>query len=135
VGKETSKISFTRRTRRNRKTTRRYKRISKKRVYKIPFLSAIIIVVIRMRLDKFLKVSRIIKRRSLAKEVADNKRIQVNGKIAKSSTKLEVGDTITITFGNKIVEVKVKQLLDSTKKEDASLMFEIIQETYVEQGE
>lgn len=88
-----------------------------------------------MRLDKFLKVSRIIKRRSLAKEVADNKRIQVNGKIAKSSTKLEVGDTITITFGNKIVEVKVKQLLDSTKKEDASLMFEIIQETYVEQGE
>ena len=85
-----------------------------------------------MRLDKFLKVSRIIKRRTLAKEVADNGRIQVNNKIAKSSTKLEVDDIITITFGNKIVEVKVKELRDSTKKEDAINMFEIVTETYIE---
>lgn len=85
-----------------------------------------------MRLDKFLKVSRIIKRRTLAKEVADNGRIQINNKIAKSSTKLEVGDTITITFGNKIVEVLVKELKDSTKKEDAINMFEIVKETYIE---
>jgi len=81
-----------------------------------------------MRLDKFLKVSRIIKRRTLAKEVADNGRIEVNGKIAKSSTKIEVEDLITISFGNKIVTVKVLELLDSTKKEDASSMFEIIEE-------
>ena len=85
-----------------------------------------------MRLDKFLKVSRIIKRRTLAKEVADNGRIQVNNKIAKSSTKLEVDDIITITFGNKIVEVKVKELRDSTKKEDAIHMFEIVKEEYLE---
>ena len=81
-----------------------------------------------MRLDKYLKVSRIIKRRTLAKEIADNGRILVNKKIAKSSTKLEVGDTITVQFGNKVVTVKVLQLLDSTKKSDANDMFEIISE-------
>jgi len=81
-----------------------------------------------MRLDKYLKVSRIIKRRSLAKEVADNGRIMVNERIAKSSTKLEVGDIISIQFGNKVVEVKVLLLKDSTKKEDAQNMFEIIKE-------
>ncbi len=81
-----------------------------------------------MRLDKFLKVSRIIKRRTLAKEVADNGRIEVNDKIAKSSTKLETGDIIKISFGNKIVSIKVLALLDSTKKEDAQNMFEIVSE-------
>jgi ribosomal 50S subunit-recycling heat shock protein len=81
-----------------------------------------------MRLDKFLKVSRIIKRRTLAKEVADNGRIEVNGRIAKSSTKLDIDDIITISFGNKIVDIKVLELLDSTKKEDAQNMFEIISE-------
>ncbi len=81
-----------------------------------------------MRLDKFLKVSRIIKRRTLAKEVADNGRIEVNGRVAKSSTAIEVDDLITISFGNKIVTVKVLQLLDSTKKDDAGNMFEIVDE-------
>lgn len=81
-----------------------------------------------MRLDKFLKVSRIIKRRTLAKEVSDAGRIEVNGRVAKSSTKVDVDDIITIEFGNKIVSVKVLELLDSTKKEDAQNMFEIIEE-------
>ena len=81
-----------------------------------------------MRLDKFLKVSRIIKRRTVAKEVADNDRIKINGRTAKSSTKLEVDDIITIMFGNKVLSIKVLKLLDSTKKEDASNMFEIIEE-------
>ena len=54
-----------------------------------------------MRIDKFLKVSRLIKRRTLAKEVADNGRITVNGKIVKSSAKVDVDDLITIQFGNK----------------------------------
>jgi ribosomal 50S subunit-recycling heat shock protein len=84
-----------------------------------------------MRLDKFLKVSRIIKRRTLAKEVADNGRIQVNGRIAKSSTKLEVDDVISIQFGQKLVDIKVLQLLDSTKKEDAPNMFEILKEEQI----
>lgn len=81
-----------------------------------------------MRLDKFLKVSRIIKRRSIAKEVADNERIKVNDRIAKSSTKVEIDDIITISFGNKILSIKVLELLDSTKKEDAQNMFTIIEE-------
>ncbi len=81
-----------------------------------------------MRLDKYLKVSRIIKRRTLAKEVADNGRILVNNRVAKSSTKLSEGDLIEIQFGNKIVIIKVLELRDSTKKEDSQNMFEIIEE-------
>lgn len=81
-----------------------------------------------MRLDKFLKVSRIIKRRTIAKEIADNGRIQINEKIAKSSSKVDVDDIITIHFGNKIIKIKIKELLDSTKKEDAPNMFVILSE-------
>ena len=81
-----------------------------------------------MRLDKYLKVSRIIKRRTIAKEVADNGRIFVNERVAKSSTKLEVGDKVSIHFGNKIVTIEVLELQLSTKKEDSKNMFEIIDE-------
>ena len=85
-----------------------------------------------MRLEKFLKVSRIIKRRSVAKEVADKGRIQINGKLAKSSSTLKVGDVLQIQFGNKTLEVKVLALQDSTKKEDASKMYEILSEKRIE---
>ncbi|GAB2025571.1 RNA-binding S4 domain-containing protein [Lactovum odontotermitis] len=82
-----------------------------------------------MRLDKYLKVSRLIKRRPVAKEVADKGRIQVNGKIAKSATALKTGDIITIRFGNKILEAKVLDLRENVRKEDAEKMYEIISET------
>lgn len=82
-----------------------------------------------MRLDKFLKVSRIIKRRTVAKEVADKGRIEVNDQVAKSSTSLKVGDVLKIHFGNKTLEIKVLILKDSTKKDDANEMYEIISET------
>ena len=85
-----------------------------------------------MRLDKFLKVSRIIKRRSVAKEVADKGRIQINGKLAKSSSTLKDGDVLQIQFGNKTLEVKVLALQDSTKKEEASKMYEILSEKRIE---
>ena len=85
-----------------------------------------------MRLDKFLKVSRIIKRRSVAKEVADKGRIQINGKLAKSSSTLKVGDVLQIQFGNKTLEVKVLALQDSTIKEEASKMYEILSEKRIE---
>ena len=85
-----------------------------------------------MRLDKFLKISRIIKRRTVAKEVADKGRIQVNGKLAKSSTDVKVGDELRIQFGNKILEVAVEELHESTKKDDAANMYRIISETRVE---
>ena len=85
-----------------------------------------------MRLDKFLKISRIIKRRTVAKEVADKGRIQVNGKLAKSSTDVKVGDQFRIQFGNKVLEVAVEELHESTKKDDAAKMYRIINETSVE---
>ncbi|MCD5029974.1 RNA-binding S4 domain-containing protein [Enterococcus asini] len=81
-----------------------------------------------MRLDKFLKISRIIKRRQVAKEVADKGRIQINSKVAKSSSSVKVGDVLTIQFGNKVLEVKIQELHESTKKDDAAKMYEIISE-------
>ena len=81
----------------------------------------------------FLKVSRIIKRRPVAKEVADKGRIKVNGVLAKSSTDLKVNDEVEVRFGNKLLTVKVLELLDSTKKEDAAKMYEINRETRIEE--
>ncbi|MFI3083136.1 RNA-binding S4 domain-containing protein [Streptococcus sp. 2022WUSS135] len=88
-----------------------------------------------MRLDKYLKVSRIIKRRTVAKEVADKGRIKVNGILAKSSTDLKVNDQVEIQFGNKVLTVKVLEMKDSTKKEDALKMYEIISEKRIEKDE
>ena len=85
-----------------------------------------------MRLDKYLKVSRIIKRRPVAKEAADKGRIKVNGILAKSSTDLKINDEIEIRFGNKLLTVRVLEMKDSTKKEDATRMYEIINETRIE---
>ena len=85
-----------------------------------------------MRLDKYLKVSRIIKRRPVAKEVTDKGRIKVNGILAKSSADLKINDEIEIRFGNKILLVRVLEMKDSTKKEDAAKMYDIIKETKVE---
>ncbi len=84
-----------------------------------------------MRLDKYLKVSRLIKRRTLAKEASENERILVNGQIAKPSKELKVGDHITITYGKKIVEIEVTSLIDSTKKQDAQLMYELVCEKQI----
>lgn len=81
-----------------------------------------------MRLDKYLKVSRLIKRRQLAKDASNSERILLNGKIAKPSKEVNVGDVITIIFGKKIVEVKITKLIESTKKDDALLMYELISE-------
>lgn len=83
-----------------------------------------------MRLDKFLKVSRIIKRRALAKEVADQGRILINDKVAKSSSNVVPNDQVEIRFGNKTLVIRVEQLLDTTKKDDAERMYTIISENY-----
>ena len=86
-----------------------------------------------MRLDKFLKVSRLIKRRTVAKEVADKGRVFINDKVAKSSTDVKVGDKIAIQFVNKHVLVQVEALLDSTRKEDAKEMFTIFEEKLIKE--
>ncbi|MBG9980675.1 RNA-binding S4 domain-containing protein [Facklamia sp. DSM 111018] len=85
-----------------------------------------------MRLDKFLKVSRIIKRRTIAKEVADQSRVTINGQVAKSSSAVHEGDEISIRFGNRILTVKVNLLQDSTKKEDAVEMYTVLEENKIE---
>ena len=85
-----------------------------------------------MRLDKFLKGSRIIKRRSVGKEIADQARPLVNDLPAKSSTKVKVGDTLTIKFGNKTETVKINRIVETTKKSEAEDMYEILDETYAE---
>lgn len=83
-----------------------------------------------MRLDKFLKVSRIIKRRTVAKEIADKSRIKINGKLAKSSSKVNVGDEVEIHFGNKTLIAKVEDLKDTTKKNEAKELYSVVEERY-----
>ncbi|MBO6207351.1 MAG: RNA-binding S4 domain-containing protein [Lachnospiraceae bacterium] len=79
-----------------------------------------------MRLDKFLKVSRLIKRRTVANEACDAGRVQINGRVAKASVDVKVGDEIAIAFGNKETKVRVLSLQESVRKEDAENMFEYI---------
>ncbi|MCR5641601.1 MAG: RNA-binding S4 domain-containing protein [Lachnospiraceae bacterium] len=76
-----------------------------------------------MRLDKFLKVSRLIKRRTVANEACDAGRVSVNDKPAKASANVKVGDVIEIAFGNKTVKVEVLDLQDTTKKDEAKELF------------
>ncbi len=79
-----------------------------------------------MRLDKFLKIARLIKRRTVANEACDNDRVYVNDKIAKPSTKVKVGDIITIAFGNKERKVRVLDIKETVKKEEAESLYEDI---------
>ncbi len=81
-----------------------------------------------MRLDKFLKVSRIIKRRTLSKEMSEASRVKVNGKIAKPSTKLKIGDIIEVEFGRSVLTVKVLELREHVLKDDSHMLYEIIDE-------
>lgn len=76
-----------------------------------------------MRLDKFLKVSRIVKRRTLSKEISDASRVKVNGRVAKPGLKLKVGDIIEVTFGRTILKVRVKKLVEHVLKDDASELY------------
>ncbi len=79
-----------------------------------------------MRIDKYLKVSRLVKRRTLAKELCDNGRVAVNDKVIKSSYSVKLEDVIEITFGNRTNKVKVLQILDHAKKEDTVYMYEVL---------
>lgn len=79
-----------------------------------------------MRLDKYLKVSRLIKRRTVATEACSAGKVSVNGKIAKPSYDVKVGDVIELTFGEKTVKVQVVSILEFVRKEDADAMYKAI---------
>ena len=79
-----------------------------------------------MRLDKYLKVSRIIKRRTVANEACDSGRVMLNDKVARASAEGKVGDAIEIAFGNKSVKVRVTSVQETIRKEDAKEMFEYL---------
>ena len=79
-----------------------------------------------MRIDKYLKVSRLIKRRTVANEACDAGRVMINDKVAKAGNEVKVGDKITINFGNKDVSVRVLTVADTVKKEEAKEMFEYL---------
>ena len=79
-----------------------------------------------MRLDKFLKNSRIIKRRTVAKDACEKGRVEVNGRIAKPGLELKTGDEIKITFGSNILKVRVLAMPETVRKEDADSMYEVI---------
>ena len=84
-----------------------------------------------MRLDKYLKVSRLIKRRTVANEACDTSRITVNGKVAKASYDVKVGDLISVAFGAKTVTVKVLDIRETTKKSESVGMYEVVAESSV----
>ena len=79
-----------------------------------------------MRLDKYLKVSRLIKRRTVANEVCDAKHVTVNGKIARASYDVKVGDVIEISMGQNVTRARILNVAETVRKEDAAAMYEIL---------
>ncbi len=81
-----------------------------------------------MRLDKYLKVSRIIKRRTVAKEACDGGRVSINGRVAKAGSEVEVGDKISIRFGNRLGLYEITDVSEVVRKENASAMYKVLEE-------
>ena len=79
-----------------------------------------------MRLDKYLKISRLIKRRTVANEACDNGRVMINDKVSKASTEVKAGDVITISFGNKDVKVEVLDVQETVRKDEAKELFKYL---------
>lgn len=84
-----------------------------------------------MRLDKYLKTARILKRRTVSKELADQQRVYVNDRVAKPSTDVKVGDIIKVLFGHRELTIRVLLLQKQANKNDAALMFEVVEEKLV----
>ena len=84
-----------------------------------------------MRLDKYLKVSRVIKRRTIAKDILDIGLVKLNGKVAKPSSDVKENDILELTLGDRVLNIKVVSLLQSARKENASEMYEIIDDNII----
>ena len=80
-----------------------------------------------VRVDKFLKVSRLIKRRTVATDACEGQRVQINGKVAKPGDRVKIGDRITLFFGNNFLNVEVLSLEEHVKKDEAKEMYKVIQ--------
>ncbi|MDI6812116.1 MAG: RNA-binding S4 domain-containing protein [Desulfitobacteriaceae bacterium] len=83
-----------------------------------------------MRLDKFLKVSRLIKRRTVAKDICEGDKIQVNGRIAKPCAEVKPGDVLLIELGNHRLEVRVKSVANTVRADEAHLLYEVLREEH-----
>ncbi|WP_338553831.1 RNA-binding S4 domain-containing protein [Paenibacillus sp. KS-LC4] len=81
-----------------------------------------------MRLDKFLKVSRLIKRRTVAKDVSEQGRIWINGREAKASSAVKVGDELAIQYGQKTVTVRIERIAETTRKDEAGELYTVLKE-------
>lgn len=79
-----------------------------------------------MRLDKFLKVSRIIKRRTVANEACDSNRVEINNRPAKAGAQVKIGDEICLHFGDKLFKFKILEINENAKKQDTASMYEVI---------
>lgn len=88
-----------------------------------------------MRLDKYLKVSRLVKRRPLAKQLCDAKRVMVNGKVVKPGVVVKVDDVIEIRYGNRVIEAKVTLLKEYVRKDEATTLYELLRQEKIEQIE
>ena len=88
-----------------------------------------------MRIDKWLKVSRIMKRRTVSQELAKNQRVEINGKIIKPSKEVLVGDEVSVQFGSRKITVKVLSVDEVKRKKEASEMYEILKEERIETPE
>jgi len=86
-----------------------------------------------MRLDKYLKVARILKRRVIAKELAENDRLFVNDRLAKASTEVKIGDAIKIIFGQRIIVIRVLGISEIVNKQEACSLYEVIEERKIDE--
>jgi len=88
-----------------------------------------------MRLDKYLKVSRIIKRRTVAKEACDGGRVMINGKVTKAGTEINEGDELSIRFGDRVGRYRVTAVREVVRKEDAAAMYTVLEEDALTRAE
>ncbi len=85
-----------------------------------------------MRIDKYLKVSRIMKRRAVSRELAKNDRVEINGRIVKPAHEVQVDDLVTVTFGSRKLTVRILSLAEKRHKQEAQAMYEVIKEEFAD---
>ena len=88
-----------------------------------------------MRLDKYLKTARILKRRTISKELAANQRVTINGRIAKPAAEVRPGDVIEVTFGERRLKVRVLDVRETVRKNEADALYEVLEETIIPQDD